>query len=186
MIFAFFGVTCVGKTTIGEIIAESLGYEFYDLDAEIKLFYNDTLTNIYKDCMIKHDIDKKKAAVLQSILNKCSDNAIIAISPIYYTQMYKLMFTKKAVFSIVLEDTPENIADRMIYTDDNDVIIENQESDRKEVIRDIRYFISHYKNAYNKIQCHYQLNGKSAAEAAEGIIKEIIKPLVFSGASAAE
>ena len=170
MIIALFGITCVGKTTTGKIVSERLGYEFYDLDAEIKLFYNDTLTNIYSDCICRSAIDEKKANVLQKVLNKCGDNAIIAISPIYYTRMYKMMFMQRNVFPIVLQDTPENIADRMIATDDNDEIIENQESDINQNIKDARYFISRYKSAYSKIRCHYHINGKSASEAADDIV----------------
>jgi len=180
MIAALFGVTCVGKTTIGGIISERLGFEFYDLDAEIKLFYNDTLNNIYSSCICRNEIDKKKAVALQNILNRCGENAIIAVSPIYFTMVYKFMFIQRDVFSIVLQDTPENIADRMIETDDNDIIIENQESDRKQDIKDVKYFISRYKNAYKKIPCHYHINGKSASEAADEIIDKILRPAIQS------
>ena len=34
-----FGVSNVGKTTIGKIMAEKLGYSFYDLDDEVKKYY---------------------------------------------------------------------------------------------------------------------------------------------------
>lgn len=30
-----FGVTCVGKTTVGRIIAGKLDWDFYDLDEEV-------------------------------------------------------------------------------------------------------------------------------------------------------
>jgi len=178
MIVALFGVICVGKTTIGRIISERLGFKFFDLDAEIKSFYDDTLTNIYSDCICRNAIDKKKAVVLKNVLNRCGEKAIIAISPIYYTMEYKHMFIHRGVLSIVLQDTPENIADRMVDTDDNDIIIENRESDRKEDIKDIKYFISRYKSAYRKIPCHYHINGKSASEAADDIINKILKPAI--------
>ena len=32
-----FGISNVGKTTIGRIVADKLGYDFYDLDEEIKV-----------------------------------------------------------------------------------------------------------------------------------------------------
>lgn len=50
MIIALFGVTCVGKTTLGKLISEKIGYHFYDLDMEMKTFYNDTITNIQNSC----------------------------------------------------------------------------------------------------------------------------------------
>lgn len=36
MTIMLFGVSNVGKTTTGEILARKLGFEFYDIDAEIK------------------------------------------------------------------------------------------------------------------------------------------------------
>ena len=38
-----FGVSCVGKTTLGALLAQSLGYEFFDLDEETKKYYSMTL-----------------------------------------------------------------------------------------------------------------------------------------------
>ena len=175
MIIALFGIACVGKTTIGKIISEKLGYKFYDLDAEIKSFYKDTITNIFSDCICGHAIDTKKAIVLQSILNKCGNSAIIAMSPIYYTSTYKQMFKTKNIFSLVLQDAPENIADRMVYTDDDDNVIEDYKTDRKQDLRDIKYFISHYKRAFSTIQHHYNIGGKPASEAADEIIKTFIQ-----------
>jgi len=34
------GVGCVGKTTIGSKLAEIMGYNFFDLDAEIEKYFN--------------------------------------------------------------------------------------------------------------------------------------------------
>lgn len=38
-----FGVSNVGKTTVGRILADKLEYDFYDLDEEVKKHYNMTL-----------------------------------------------------------------------------------------------------------------------------------------------
>jgi shikimate kinase len=38
-----FGVSNVGKTTIGELLAERLDFKFYDLDEEVKTFFGMTL-----------------------------------------------------------------------------------------------------------------------------------------------
>ena len=180
MIVAFFGVTCVGKSTVGKIIAEKLGWEFYDLDFEIRSFYNDTLTNIYDACFNRFEIDKKKGAVLSAILKKCGSNAIIGMSPIYYTKAYTTLFKKSNVFSIVLQDTPENIAYRLVYTDDNDIEIGNPDPDIKQDISDMKYFINMYKSAFSKIECHYHVNGKTAEEAASEI-KSLIIDKILAG-----
>ena len=43
MTIYLFGVSNVGKTTTGELLAEKLGYVFYDLDDEVKRYYDMTL-----------------------------------------------------------------------------------------------------------------------------------------------
>ena len=43
MTILLFGVSNVGKTTIGELLAHRLNFDFYDLDDEIKKKYNVTL-----------------------------------------------------------------------------------------------------------------------------------------------
>jgi shikimate kinase len=34
------GVACVGKTTVGKRLAETLGYPFFDLDEEVEKFWH--------------------------------------------------------------------------------------------------------------------------------------------------
>ena len=175
MIIAFFGVVCVGKTTIGRIVAKELRYGFFDLDDEMKVYYNDTILGIQRGC-IGDALDTKKGIVLNYILGRCGDKAVISMSPIYYTRKYKLLFRDNKVFSIVLQDSPENIAKRMIDTDDYDNVIENAERDIKTNIKDTRYFISRYKKAFERVEHKHDIAGKTANAAAIEIIETIIKP----------
>ena len=181
MIIAIHGIVCVGKTTIGKLIANELQYSFYDLDMEMKKFYNDTIINIQKGCF-GTAYDDKKTLVLKSILTKCECNTVIAVSPIYYARKYQTMFKNRKVLSIVLHDTPENIVNRLVYTDDNDVLLDNPERNRKEELSDMKYFISRYKNAFSRIENHYDIAGNSAINAAHEIIRTIITPQMTSDA----
>lgn len=36
------GVSCIGKTTLGKILAERLQYPFFDLDTETELYFGKT------------------------------------------------------------------------------------------------------------------------------------------------
>ena len=175
MVIALFGISGVGKTTVGKLVSEALGYEFYDLDDELKLHYSDTISNIQDSCFNRHEFDSKKGIVLKHILSKCSNNSVIAVSPIYYTMSYKTIFKKSNVFSIVLEDAAENIAKRMIMTDDEDNIIEDYIGDFEEDLKDVKYFISRYKNAHSRIEHKYYIEGKNAEETAKEIVKLIRK-----------
>lgn|GEM_PF-6747090 len=101
---------------------------------------------------------------------KCSENSIIAVSPIYYTAKYKKPLKEHDVFSILLQDSPENIAKRVIYTDENDNLIENLDIDINREISDIKYFISRYKKAFSWIENRFDLCGKPVTQAADEII----------------
>jgi shikimate kinase len=40
MILYLVGISCVGKTTIGKMLAKDIDFSFFDLDAEIQNYYN--------------------------------------------------------------------------------------------------------------------------------------------------
>jgi shikimate kinase len=92
MIIALFGIACVGKTTVGRMISDDLKCAFYDLDDEFSRHFNDTIENLQKRFWLGNEYDRQKGVVLKSILSKCEKNAVIAMSPIYYTMSYKHLF----------------------------------------------------------------------------------------------
>jgi len=46
------GVICVGKTTIGSIVASRLGIRFFDLDKEIERFFGCSIERLPNKCQI--------------------------------------------------------------------------------------------------------------------------------------
>jgi len=82
------------------------------------------------------------------------------------------------VLSIVLQDWPENIALRMTETDDNDEYIKRKNINIKEDIKDVKYFFSRYKKAFERIELKYDINGKSAEESAQEIVETMICPRI--------
>ena len=52
MIILLFGISNVGKTTVGKLLAKRLNYQFYDMDEEICKYYHTTnigFINRYKN-----------------------------------------------------------------------------------------------------------------------------------------
>ena len=49
----------------------------------------------------------------------------------------------------------------------------------KEDIKDVKYFISRYKKAFERIELKYDINGKSAKDSAYEIIEAMVKPLLL-------
>jgi shikimate kinase len=89
MTILLFGVSNVGKTVIGEKLAQSLGYVFYDLDEEVKKYYDTTLEEFVKTGSL-NERDKKRGLVISKIMESTVDK-IIAITPIYYSSNFKQM-----------------------------------------------------------------------------------------------
>ena len=114
-----FGISNVGKTTTGELLAESLGYKFYDIDVEIKKYYQITLEEFVHTGTIEAR-DKKRGKIIGSLLRNKS-NKVIAITPMSYPENFNSYLSKDNVFAIELQDTVENIFDRLVFSDENEV-----------------------------------------------------------------
>lgn len=177
MIILLFGVSNVGKTTTGRIIAKKLGYSFYDLDDEIKAYYHVTLDQFMKQYKELEDRDRNRAKLLQQLL-KNKDNLVVAVTPITYLKYYHNILHRKNVFSLVLTDTAENIFDRLIFTDENDEVFEDCEvyrnAHRDYYIHDIKEDLRYYGNVYACIQHIVDVNGRTQEEVADSIIREYL------------
>jgi shikimate kinase len=46
MIIYLVGMSCVGKTTIGRMLATKIGYSFFDLDEEVEKYYQKPIERI--------------------------------------------------------------------------------------------------------------------------------------------
>lgn len=63
-----FGVSNVGKTTIGKLLAEKIKFSFYDLDEEIKKYYGITLEEFVHTENLRWR-DQKEGILLKKFLN---------------------------------------------------------------------------------------------------------------------
>ena len=115
-----FGLSNVGKTTAGRILAEKLGYNFYDLDEEVRKSYNMTNQEFMDTYWLRNERDRRRGLLLGEILERYS-NKVIAVTPMYYSSFFSKYLKKRDdVIGIELQDTPENIFSRLIFTDEND------------------------------------------------------------------
>lgn len=147
MIILLFGISNVGKTTLGEVLSTKLNYEFYDLDQEIKNYYRVTIEGFFKKYSDLKVRDRKRSELLKRLI-KGKENVVIAVSPITYIQYFKEILSKDNIVSFELINTPENIFDRLVFTDDNDNIIEGMDEYKnqflkyylKEISKDLEYY----------------------------------------------
>ena len=75
-----FGTSNVGKTTIGKLLAERLGYAFYDLDEEVKSRFGMTLEEFVHTGDLRWR-DQKRGSIIKKII--ClEEDMVFAIAPI--------------------------------------------------------------------------------------------------------
>ena len=173
-----FGVSNVGKTTIGKIMAKKLDYDFYDIDDEVKRYYGYKNINefIRKNSFVI-DRDQKRSYIMEPLIKK-EGNKVIAVPPIYYTKYYlnSLKKISTEVVKIEIQDSPENIFKRLIFSDENDqeyVDDEYKKRYEKEYLKEIKKDISGYKAAFSKIENKIDISGKDANDATDYIISEV-------------
>lgn len=173
MTILLFGVSNVGKTTVGEKLAQRLGYVFYDLDDEVKKYYDTTLEAFIKAGTL-NERDKKRGIVIREIMNNSVDK-VFAISPIYHSICFNKYISKEDVLAIELQDFPESIFQRLVFSDENDKIYKDDQYKylhKRYFISEIKKDINCYKKSFAKVKNKFHMNNDSVEIVLERIIKE--------------
>lgn len=173
-----FGITNVGKSTIGKLLSEKLNYKFDDLDEEIKRRYGkiDAFMNKYPWTYERH---KERGKILSDIVNKYDDNVVIAVSSIFYVRCFSKLLEDENILAIELQDKPENILKRLVYADEDDNVFPLEittEKERKYYLSEIKKDITFFKRTYAKITNKFDMNGedpKTVTERLEEYIEDI-------------
>ncbi len=74
------GVSCVGTTTIGRILADRQGWPFFDLDDEIERHFDTSIERLQARFLTGYSYRKECAVVLDRIATANSD-CVIALPP---------------------------------------------------------------------------------------------------------
>ena len=111
-----FGVSNVGKTTVGQIISDKLNIDFYDVDEEIKRKYKITLEEFVNMGTLE-ERDEKRGRVLRALLRKEADK-VIAVTPMSYPEYFEKYIRRDDVIAVELRDTAENIFERLVIAED--------------------------------------------------------------------
>ena len=168
------GVSCVGKSTVGKILADQVGFKFFDFDFEVEKYFNSHITFLKKDYPFERTYREKVSVVLSKILKENNDNFILAMPPSGLMDSYwKIIKKDDSLITIVLKDKAKNILKRIAFYDDfskpmkSPVTKRNEKRYLKEISLDIEYFGRTYKRA--KIKKH--IDGKSALQTADELKK---------------
>jgi len=178
MIILIFGTSNVGKSVTGEILAKKLNYSFVDMDIEIKKRFQTTLEKFIKDNPFSFDRDQIKGKLLKDLITDYKDNVVIAVSVIYYSRFFNPLLKLENIIAIELQDSEEHIFERLIFSDENDIIYkddEYKEKYKKHYIKEIHEDIVYLRKIFNKIENKYFIDNRSVEEVADDLIKIIVK-----------
>ena len=97
--------------------------------------------------------DQKRGRIIKKILSAEND-IVFAITPISYIDNFKKQIINEDVLPVVLVDTPENIFDRLVFSDENDNIYmdDKYKNQRKDYyLNDIQEDIKWYGSVFLKM-----------------------------------
>lgn len=153
------GISNVGKTTIGRELSKKIHCKFYDIDEEIINIYGsiDNFQEIYPN---DYDRFEEKEELMLNIIESENEPFIIAVSPIYSTSVIEELLDTNTT-SIEIIDTTEAIYDRLILEGDD--YLEYKEKHKK-----------HYMNEIKCDQCtsYNELKNISKVDISNQNIKE--------------
>ncbi len=167
------GISCVGKTTIGSLVAARLGLPFFDLDREIEGFFGMSIERLHNRFLTDYSYRKEAARALIHVLERRDGrNCLVALCPSGLEAGF-LEVVKKAQGTIVaLTDTPENILRRITFYDIDSRPIEKRltESEKKLYLREIKKDITYYRKSHSRSHIQIDIAGLSPEQAAGRVV----------------
>lgn len=168
-----FGISNVGKSVTGELLASRLNYEFYDLDEEVKNKLGITLEKfVSSGTLLERDLIR--CSILNSIVSIPSDK-VIAVTPLTYLVPIQHLFSEKDILAIELLDSAENIFNRLVFSDENDNIYKDEEYKNRykdHYLNDIQKDLEWYGSIYSAIKHRFDMDGKNPASVTEALVKK--------------
>lgn len=173
-----FGISCVGKSTVGKILSEKIKYDFYDMDEETSKYCDMSIEEFIEKYKSKTFRDEIREDILYNLIENNESNIVVAMTPMLYSDYINSVITYDDIIAVELQDTVENILERLIFTDeqgriypDND---EYKNKYKKHYFNEIKEDIEFYKSSFIEIENKLLINGKKANEVANLIIKKFL------------
>ncbi|MEA4859106.1 Shikimate kinase [bioreactor metagenome] len=184
MIIYIVGMGCVGKTTVGRMLAEKLGFTFFDLDEEVMKFYQKSIERMQNECLMMNEFREKASVVLDQLFSKDID-CVVAGTPaglkFAYLSVFKRHKKDKELYSLHLYDTCENVLDRLKFYDVDSNPIEEQMSPakRKRYLREIKADYSYFKSSYERADFQIDIENLPLSDIPDMICRVLAEQQVL-------
>lgn len=169
------GFMASGKSTIGPILANTLGWNFFDLDKLIEESAGKSIRNIFEE----NGEDYFRGLETKTLRHTCElENYIIALGGGAIASQINLEIIKSSGFLIYLESSPEEIYKRLRFKRDRPALLfdGDEEPTKDKFIEKINSLlqnrISYYDQADLKINTDNCRVGKTVDKLSHIIKKE--------------
>jgi shikimate kinase len=164
------GVSCVGTTTIGRILAERRSWPSFDLDDEIERHFGISIERLQARFLTSYDYRKEYATVLERIATANPD-CVIALPPSGLRDAFLRVVRRVPGVTVAVHDTPENILERITFYDIDSQRIEKHltEEERILYLKEIKADISYFKRSYERADLQVTITGLDPEASAAAI-----------------
>ncbi|MDD4246943.1 MAG: shikimate kinase [Dysgonamonadaceae bacterium] len=190
MIIYIVGISCVGKTTIGKMLADKIGFTFFDLNEEIEKYYKKPIKRIQDESFVMDEFRDKASVVLDRLFSKSTDtNTVIAGTPaglkFAYLRVYKKHKAKKDLFSIYIKDSPENILNRLTFydMDSNPITVEMDPFREILYLKELKADYNYFKSSYQRADLEINIENIPLKDLPDLIVKELQKHKIVETAN---
>ena len=164
------GVSCVGTTTIGRILAARRGWPFFDLDEEIERHFGLSIERLQARYLTSYDYRKDCAVVLERIATANPD-CVIALPPSGLRDAFLRVVRRVPGVTVAVHDTPENILERITFYDIDSRRIDKHLTGEERILylKEIKADISYFKQSYTRADLQVTITGLDPEASAAAI-----------------
>ena len=163
------GVSGVGKTAIGAVLAKLLDCSFYDFDEEVENFFGMPIEHL-QERFKNMELFRQEAskALLHVLTKKESKNSVIVLPPSGLMNFYWKVVSGSTGTIIVLKDDALNILKRIEFFDKDSKLITKTLSDaeQKYYLSEIQKDIIYYNHSYERANISVSIDGLKIRQAA--------------------
>ncbi len=178
MIIYLVGISCIGKTTIGKMLAEQIRFAFYDIDEEVERYYQKSIERLQDESFTMNGFREKASVVLDNILSD-TDYSVISGTPsglkYSYWKVLKKHKSKKEIFTIHIQDSYENVLKRLTFYDKNSkpIVVEMDELKKRIYLKKIKADYNFFKNSYKRADLQINIENISLKDITNFIISKL-------------
>jgi len=164
------GVSCVGTTTIGRILADRRGCPFFDLDEEIEQHYGLSIERLQARFLTGYSYRKDCAMVLERIATANPD-CVIALPPSGLRDAFLLVIRRVPGVTVAVHDTPETILERITFYDIDSRPIDKHLTGEERILylKEIKADIAYFKRSYERADLQVIITGLDPEASAAAI-----------------